>query len=114
MTKLSNPDEDQTEADVNPHKLLEKIRNYPHAPYLDEALALLVSSLCGHNPSDAILEYTSFPFLLSTRIAETDAARRLSVVATDRQFTEILRTLFAKRGLPIFESLRALPATTVY
>lgn len=104
-------------AGLQPHECLQKIANhseYSHAPYLTEALALFVSSLCGHKTSDLILEYTSLPFLLTARIGEADAARRLSVVAANKMFAKILRNLFAGQVPSIFESLANLPPATTY
>ncbi len=69
-------------AGLLPHEALEEVRNhfeyrYTRSTDLTEALALFVSSLYHNERSDPILEYTSIPFLLTARIAETDAAQRL-------------------------------------
>jgi hypothetical protein len=104
-------------AGLQPHEILQKIAKhsgYPHTSYLTDALALFVSSLCGHKTSDLILEYTSLPFLLTARIGEADVVRRLSVVALNKNYVEILRNLFAGRVSSIFESLVNLPPATTY
>jgi hypothetical protein len=73
-----------------------------------------MSSLCRRRSTDLILEYASLPSLLTARIDEADAARRLSVIAPDKQFAETLRILFAGRGPLIFESVANLSLATTY
>ena len=106
-------------AGLQPHEALQEIRDYleyryARSPDPSEALALFVSMLSNHKPSDLILEYTSLPFWLTTRISAADAAGRLSIIAPDKQFAETLRILFAGQGTSIFGSVANLSEATTY
>ena len=106
-------------AGLLPHEALEEVRDhfeyrYSRSTNLTEALALFVSSLCDNESSDFILEYTSMPFLLTARIAETHAARRLAFVTEDKQLADTLRVLFLGRGLSIFDSIENLSPETTF